>query len=58
MGFHSYLEAEAANLALILPGHYATERLGVLALAEWLSKEWPGLQVWASTQEQDPVHWA
>ena len=31
--FHDYLAAQAQGLALVLPGHYATERCGVEDLA-------------------------
>jgi dinuclear metal center YbgI/SA1388 family protein len=55
--FHDYLAAQAANLALLLPGHYATERFGVEELAVCLQKQWPGLDVWASRRERDPVQW-
>jgi dinuclear metal center YbgI/SA1388 family protein len=57
MRFHDYLHARAQGLALILPGHYATERCGVEDLAERLHKQFPQLHVWASMQESDPVHW-
>jgi len=55
--FHDFLAAQAAGLALVLPGHYATERIGVEALAERLAKEFPALKVWASRRESDPVGW-
>ncbi len=55
--FHDYLAAHAAGLALVLPGHYATERGGVEALADRLRQEFPGLDVRASGRETDPVHW-
>jgi dinuclear metal center YbgI/SA1388 family protein len=55
--FHDYLAAQAAGLALLLPGHYATERLGAEELAARLQRQWPQLEVWASQREQDPVHW-
>lgn len=55
--FHDFLAAQSAGLALLLPGHYATERLGVEELATRLQKQWPELEVWASRREQDPVHW-
>jgi dinuclear metal center YbgI/SA1388 family protein len=55
--FHDYLAAEANGLALLLPGHYATERVGVVELAARLQKHWPQLQVWASRRERDPVQW-
>jgi dinuclear metal center YbgI/SA1388 family protein len=57
MRFHDYLTAQAQGLALCLPGHYATERFGIEELAMRLQEKWPELQVWASRQEHDPVHW-
>jgi len=53
--FHDYLAALADGLALVLPGHYATERFGVEELAARLQTQWPELEVWASKQERDPV---
>ncbi len=57
MRFHDYLSAQAHGIGLVLPGHHATERCGVEALAERLRKEWPNLSVWASRKEKDPVSW-
>lgn len=53
--FHDYLAARAAGLALLLPGHYATERCGVEELAGRLQAALPELIIWASRQERDPV---
>lgn len=53
--FHDYLAAQSRGLALILPGHYACERLGAEELALRLGRQWPELEVWASRREQDPV---
>jgi dinuclear metal center YbgI/SA1388 family protein len=53
--FHDYLAAQARGLALVLPGHYATERCGVEDLAELLQERWPALQVWAARAEKDPI---
>lgn len=53
--FHDCLEAQAHNLALVLPGHYATERIGVEDLARRLQEQWPALSVWASRRERDPL---
>ena len=53
--FHSYLEAEAANVAMILPGHYATERPAMLRLATILRSRFPELVAQASESENDPV---
>jgi dinuclear metal center YbgI/SA1388 family protein len=55
--FHDYLAAQAQGLALVLPGHYATERCGVEELAERLRQQWPDLDVSASRRERDPSHW-
>ncbi len=55
--FHTCLEAEAAQLALILPGHYASERFAVETLAHVLAEEFPQLDVWASERETDPLKW-
>ena len=45
-------------MGLVLPGHYATERLGVEMLAERLRSDLAGLEAWASEREADPVTWA
>lgn len=55
MRFHDQLAAEAANVAVILPGHYATERLGVEELATLLGREFPDVMVWASRREAEPT---
>lgn len=57
MRFHDYLAAQARGVALILPGHYATERFGVEELAARIQRLWPELDVWASRREGDPVQW-
>lgn len=53
--FHDYFAAGAHGLALVLPGHYATERGGVEDLATRLQQQWPDLPIWASRQERDPL---
>jgi dinuclear metal center YbgI/SA1388 family protein len=55
--FHGCLEAESLGIALVLAGHYASERFAVEELAAALSTKFPSLSVWASSREQDPVHW-
>jgi dinuclear metal center YbgI/SA1388 family protein len=55
--FHECLAAQAQGLALVLPGHYATERFGVEELAARLQQQWPELTVTASRRERDPVSW-
>jgi putative NIF3 family GTP cyclohydrolase 1 type 2 len=44
-------------VALILPGHYATERCGIEELADRLHGQFPQMHVWASEREVDPVRW-
>ena len=56
MRFHDYLAAQAQGLALLLPGHYATERCGVEELAGVLRAKWADLEVWASRAERDPIN--
>jgi dinuclear metal center YbgI/SA1388 family protein len=56
--FHACLEARESGLALVLPGHYATERPGVEELARALARQFPQLAVWASHSETDPVGWS
>jgi dinuclear metal center YbgI/SA1388 family protein len=55
--FHTCLEAEAEGIALLLPGHYASERFGVEALATELARQFPNATVWPSQQERDPLFW-
>lgn len=55
--FHTCLEAEASRIALVLPGHFASERFAVEALAELLAVEFPSVEVWASRDERDPLRW-
>jgi dinuclear metal center YbgI/SA1388 family protein len=55
--FHACLEARGLGMALVLPGHYATERPGMERLAEVLARRFPRLTVWASDVESDPVQW-
>jgi dinuclear metal center YbgI/SA1388 family protein len=55
--FHDCLSARAQGLALLLAGHYATERCGVEELAGHLQQQWPEIEAWASRRESDPVSW-
>jgi dinuclear metal center YbgI/SA1388 family protein len=55
--FHTCLEAEALDVALLLPGHFASERFAVEKLAEHLTGRFPDLTVWASREESDPLQW-
>ncbi|MEO2049567.1 MAG: Nif3-like dinuclear metal center hexameric protein [Pirellulales bacterium] len=53
--FHTCLEAEACGIGLILPGHFASERFALVALADYLSEQLAGIEVWASRTERDPL---
>jgi dinuclear metal center YbgI/SA1388 family protein len=54
---HTCYEAEARGIALLLPGHYPSERFGVERLAEIVARQFPSLKVWASRDERDPLCW-
>jgi hypothetical protein len=53
--FHDLLKAQSLGVCLLIPGHHATERIGVEKLADILASEWPDLKVWASQKEKDPL---
>ena len=53
--FHNCLEARALGVALVMVGHYASERPAVEELARRLAVQWRPLRVWASRVETDPV---
>lgn len=53
--FHTCLDAREREIALLLPGHYATERPGVERLATLLKQQFPQLNVWSSRVERDPL---
>jgi dinuclear metal center YbgI/SA1388 family protein len=55
--FHTCLEAEAAGIGLLLPGHFASERFAVEALAESLRQQFADVEVWPSRRESDPIRW-
>jgi dinuclear metal center YbgI/SA1388 family protein len=55
--FHTCLEAEALQMGLLLPGHFASERFAVECLAEILAQQFPSVEVWASRRERDPLQW-
>lgn len=55
--FHTCLEAEALGVALVLPGHFASERFSLDMLADRLSQDFPDINVWASDDEADPLIW-
>ncbi len=56
--FHACLEARTLGIALVLPGHYATERPAMERLAAILQHQFPNLEVAASDAETDPIRWA
>ena len=53
--FHDCLAAQASGIALVLAGHYATERFAVEELAQKIKEEFKSLEVWASARERDPL---
>ncbi len=53
--FHDALTARGANVALVLPGHYATERPAVEDLAAQLAANFSGVTAWVSRDERDPL---
>lgn len=54
---HTCLEAEARGIALLLPGHYASERFAVEMLADELGHRFGQVETWASKAEADPLRW-
>ena len=55
--FHTCLEAEASEVALLLTGHFASERFAVEYLAGLVADEFAQLKVWPSRREQTPLGW-
>ena len=55
--FHTCLEAEALGIALLLPGHFASERFAVEGLAVELATQFPDIEIWPSRRERDPLRW-
>jgi dinuclear metal center YbgI/SA1388 family protein len=53
--FHDCLAAEARGMALVLPGHYASERFGMEQLAQRLAAAHPAIEVWVSRSERDVI---
>jgi dinuclear metal center YbgI/SA1388 family protein len=54
--FHTCLAAEANDVAVLLTGHFASERFAMECLADVLAAEFPQIDVWASREERDPLH--
>ena len=57
MRFHDYLSADTQGIALVLPGHYATERPAIEELTARLQGAFADVNVWASRSETEPVRW-
>ena len=55
--FHTCVEAEASRVALLMPGHYASERFGIEQLADVLAARFRDVEVWPSRAEADPIGW-
>lgn len=55
--FHDCLDARTRGMALILPGHYATERPAMERMADLLGGQFPDLSAQASRTESDPLQW-
>lgn len=53
--FHTCLEARSRGIALLLTGHYGSERFAVERLADYLSKDFSELNIWASKVEKSPL---
>jgi dinuclear metal center YbgI/SA1388 family protein len=53
--FHDALAAETKGVAVVIAGHYATERPAVEDLATRLAAAIPGITIWPSRDERDPV---
>jgi dinuclear metal center YbgI/SA1388 family protein len=55
--FHDAWLAETLGVAVLIPGHHATERLGVEQLASQLQLRFPTVPVAASEAETDPIRY-
>ena len=53
--YHTCLEAEAANVSLLMVGHFASERFAMEKLAGLLQSQFPEVEIWPSQRERDPV---
>ncbi len=53
--YHECLKAESLGVALLLTGHYASERFAMETLAQWLSDGIKGVEVEASETESSPL---
>jgi hypothetical protein len=53
--FHKQLEAESSEIALIVAGHYSTERFAVEELVHKIATAFGDIEIWASQTERDPA---
>ncbi|MCO8122236.1 Nif3-like dinuclear metal center hexameric protein [Stieleria sp. TO1_6] len=53
--FHNCLEAESLGMVLGLLGHYHSERFAMEILADQIASALPGLSIWPSRCESDPI---
>jgi dinuclear metal center YbgI/SA1388 family protein len=53
--YHQCLEARSLGLAMLMIGHFASERFSMDILADLLTVQFPSLDVWASRTERDSV---
>ena len=53
--YHQCLEAKFAGLAMVMVGHFASEKFAMGVLAKRLSEQFAGLRITDSTAECDPV---
>lgn len=56
--YHDCLKAEQLGVKLLMVGHHASERFAMDRLSEMLIERCPGIHIWASLDETDPVHLA
>ncbi len=55
--FHDWLKAQELDIALVMPGHFYSERFAMDVMAVRISSVFPDLTVWASKTEKDPIHY-
>jgi dinuclear metal center YbgI/SA1388 family protein len=56
--FHDCLRAREFDVAMLLTGHFGSERPAVENLAAFIAARFSELTVWASEVETDPLQWA
>ncbi|MFO1021353.1 MAG: Nif3-like dinuclear metal center hexameric protein [Planctomycetales bacterium] len=55
--FHDALLARDLGVAVILLGHYGSERTGMERMVGLLQEKHPDISIWASRAEHDPIQW-